>query len=739
VDNARHAWRCHWKPIFLGCTTLILGGCGGSSSPANGNSPPPPPPPATYSLGGTISGLSATGLVLANGSDTLSVASGATTFTFGTPLASGASYDVTVQTQPAGETCAVSQATGTMPASAVTDVTVNCGASTYSIGGTISGLGADAGLVLLDNGGYATTVPANATTFTMSTRLTHGSAYQVTVGTQPYGITLACTVSNGSGMVSADVTSIVVSCGTVTPTQTAIASYFYNPRGVAMDALGDVFVADTGNSAVEEIPYSNGSYGDAVALGSGFRNPEAVALDSNGDVFVADSSNGAVKEIPYSNGSYGAPVTLASGFNVPAGIAVDAHGNVFVVTLSGVEEIPDNSGTYGAAISFGPGTGGVGVAVDPAGNVFLADQTDKAIEEVPFTGSGYGTPVTIATGFYNIFGIAADSSGNVFVADQGPSTPNTPGGIVKEIPNSAGTFGTPIVLSAGYLDQPDGLVVNASGSVFVVDTPDCAVKEIADTSGNYGAPFVIGPQFNLPSALAVDAQGDLFVADTGDGAVKEIPYSGGAYGQPATIGTGFNVPIGVALDAGGDIFVSNLGDDTLQEIRYGNGSYGTPSILGTGAMYSRNIAVDGHGNVFAAGATTVTELPFSGGGYGQPISLGTYTNTIPYGVGVDAGDDVFVAEEGVNSVVEIPFSSSGYGAPITLSTAFLEPADVVADANGNLFVIDIDGLWEMSYFNGSYSAPLIMGSGFFAPAGDAIDKNGRVYVIDAGHIWLFTP
>lgn len=100
---------------------------------------------------------------------------------------------------------------------------------------------------------------------------------------------------------------------------------------------------------------------------------------------------------------------------------------------------------------------------------------------------------------------------------------------------------------------------------------------------------------------------------------------------------------------------------------------------------------------------------------------------------------MFVAEEGVNSVAEIPFSSSGYGAPITLSTAFLEPADVVADANGNLFVIDIDGLWEMSYSNGSYSAPLTMGSGFFAPAGAAIDKNGRVYVIDAGHIWLFTP
>src|SRR6185437_811698 len=164
MDNARHAKCCHWKPILFVCTTLILGGCGGSSSPADGN--PPPPPPATYSLGGTISGLSAAGLVLANGSDTLSVASGASTFTFGTPLASGASYDVTVQTQPAGETCAVSQATGTMSMNDVTDVTVSCAASTYAIGGTISGLGADTGLVLLDNGGHTTTVPANATTFT---------------------------------------------------------------------------------------------------------------------------------------------------------------------------------------------------------------------------------------------------------------------------------------------------------------------------------------------------------------------------------------------------------------------------------------------------------------------------------------------------------------------------------------------------------------------------------------------
>lgn len=145
----------------------------------------------TYTLGGTITGLTQSGLVLSNGSDRLAVASGAGSFILGGPVPFDAGYDVQVQTQPSYESCTVSQGTGTMPAGAVNDAAVTCSVATYTIGGSVSGL-TRSGLVLLDNAVDPTSIAANATQFSMATGIAYGSAYDVTVGTQPYGIDLDC-------------------------------------------------------------------------------------------------------------------------------------------------------------------------------------------------------------------------------------------------------------------------------------------------------------------------------------------------------------------------------------------------------------------------------------------------------------------------------------------------------------------------------------------------------------------
>jgi uncharacterized repeat protein (TIGR03803 family) len=164
----------------------------------------------SYTLGGTISGLTSSGMVLVNGSDTLAVNSGASNFTMPTAVAYTSAYAVTVQTQPTGLTCSVSNGAGTMNSAAVTNIAVTCSANTYTVGGTISGLTAS-GLVLLDNGADATAVSANATQFTMNTGVAYGSAYAVTVQTPPVG--LVCSVSNGtSTMGAADVTSVSIAC-----------------------------------------------------------------------------------------------------------------------------------------------------------------------------------------------------------------------------------------------------------------------------------------------------------------------------------------------------------------------------------------------------------------------------------------------------------------------------------------------------------------------------------------------
>jgi hypothetical protein len=162
----------------------------------------------TYSVGGSVSGLSGTVVLQDNGGDNLTLtANGA--FAFATKLPTGTAYNVTVKTNPSGQTCAVASGTGTIGAANVTGVAVSCASvPTYSVGGSVSGLSGT--VVLQDNGGDDLSVAANGA-FTFATQLPTGAAYNVTVSTQPAG--QACTVSNGSGTVgTSNVMGVGVSC-----------------------------------------------------------------------------------------------------------------------------------------------------------------------------------------------------------------------------------------------------------------------------------------------------------------------------------------------------------------------------------------------------------------------------------------------------------------------------------------------------------------------------------------------
>ena len=162
-----------------------------------------------YSLGGTVAGLASPGLVLSDGSNTYSVPVNATNFTMPTAVAYGSRYTIGVETQPAGLTCTISGGTGTMPASAVTDVGVTCASTSYTLGGAISGL-RTSGLVLTD-GMDDLSVAANATQFSMPNALAYGSEYAVTVKAQPSGG--SCQITHGTGTVSGHIGTVQVSCG----------------------------------------------------------------------------------------------------------------------------------------------------------------------------------------------------------------------------------------------------------------------------------------------------------------------------------------------------------------------------------------------------------------------------------------------------------------------------------------------------------------------------------------------
>ncbi len=181
------------------------GGSGGSGGGGgNGN-------PSTFTIGGSVIGLAGTGMVLEdNGGDDLSIAANGA-FTFKTAVSGP--YAVTVKTQPTGpaQTCSVANPSGTAVAN-VNNVVVNCGTTGLTIGGSVSGL-MGGGLVLQNNGGDNYNVSGTGNVpFTFVTPLTSGSTYNVTVFKQPNNPPQVCSVVNGSGTVTSNVTTVQVSC-----------------------------------------------------------------------------------------------------------------------------------------------------------------------------------------------------------------------------------------------------------------------------------------------------------------------------------------------------------------------------------------------------------------------------------------------------------------------------------------------------------------------------------------------
>lgn len=185
--------------LLAAMTSLLVMSCGDSSTTND--------PPATYTIGGTVSGLDGTVVLQNNGGTGLTrTANG--TFTFSSSLNEGASYSVTVSGQPSGQTCSVTSGSGTANAN-VTNVQVSCTNNPYTVGGSVSGLNGT--LILQNSGGDDETVTADGS-FTFSTEADHGETYSVAVSSQPTGQT--CSVTNGSGTIgAADVTSVQVICG----------------------------------------------------------------------------------------------------------------------------------------------------------------------------------------------------------------------------------------------------------------------------------------------------------------------------------------------------------------------------------------------------------------------------------------------------------------------------------------------------------------------------------------------
>nr|HAT8714224.1 hypothetical protein [Legionella jordanis] len=228
-------------------------------------------------IGGTVSGLSGTVVLQNNGTDDLAITSNGS-FTFPTPLAQGSTYNVTVLSQPATQHCTVTNASGTVGASNVSNVQVSCTTNTFTIGGTVSGLTGT--VVLQNNNGDNNSISSNGP-FTFSTPLPQGSTYNVTVLSQPAA--QHCTVTNASGTVGAgNVTNVLVTC----------AANTYTVGGTVSGLTGTVVLQN--NNADDESISSNGPFTFSTPLAQGSPYNVTVLTQPAGQVCNVSNASGTI-------------------------------------------------------------------------------------------------------------------------------------------------------------------------------------------------------------------------------------------------------------------------------------------------------------------------------------------------------------------------------------------------------------------------------------------------------------
>jgi len=348
---------------------------------------------------------------------------------------------------------------------------------------------------------------------------------------------------------------------------------------------------------------------------------------------------------------------LAPGLRMGAVQLTDSSGNVLVTTL--VQGIGQ-----GPAITFGPGvqtTVGSGlyspfaVAVDAAGDIFIADTGNNRVVEVP---AGGGPQTTVpADGLYDPHGVAVDGAGNVFIADTYNSR-------VVEVPAGGGPQTT---VPASGLSYVFGVAVDGAGDVFIADSNNNRVVEVP---AGGGAQTTVGGGLSVPNAVAVDGAGDVFIADTGNSRVVEVPAGGGAQ---TTVGTGLIYPAGVTVDGAGDVFIADVRLDQVVEVPAGGGPQTT---VGSGLNQPYGVTVDGAGDVFIADQSNnrVVEVQRA-----QPPAL-SFATTVVGGTSGDSPQSVTIQNVGNQPLNAVTpglvaggpnfFQVAGSGTPADCTTSF---------------------------------------------------------------------
>ena len=558
----------------------------------------------------------------------------------------------------------------------------------------------------------------------------------------------------------------------------ATSAVFDSPSGVAVDSAGNIYVTDSGDEVVRVVNTQASSitiFNVTIAAG------DIKTIAGNVSSCTPFSANGAQA------------TTVCAG--ISSGLALDGSGNLYIAAESArIFEVIKTSGALNSVA--GTGTSGYSgdgaaatsakiaefpgdVAIDSAGNIFIADSSNNAIREVTkSTGkistvsgtgvSGYnGDGIASTTAELNDpRGVAVDSADNILIAD-------TANYRIRQVTNSTGKIST--VAGNGWIDYngdgvlatntdlltPTGVAVDGSGNVFISDGNQ-AIREVAagatptittvagdgmfGFSGDGGA--ATSASICYPGGVGVGGPGNsVFFADIDNEVVREV--SGGiisafaGFTDPALPCPGFPLgalsstpvsatsayldsPGGVAVDATGDVFIADTQHNVIVEVQSGELSV----IAGNGTA---SFSGDG-------GAATSAEL------------------NAPYGVALDGNGNLFFADTGNNRVREVNLTSriintvagngtAGYNGEGTATSAELDsPEGVAVDSFGDIFIADTANNRIREVTAGVIST--VAGDGSFGyngdgipatsawlanPTGVVVDTLGNLYIADYGN------
>lgn len=428
----------HVLPLFI---LLWAAGCGGGNSDgvSAGGDNAPNAAGADYTIGGKVSGLSGTVTMQNNGANDLSLSVNSA-FAFTTATVTGSNYSVTVLTHPAEQICVVANGAGTVSGANVTDVTVTCSSSLppASLALFAGDMGSSGNV---DGVGAAARFDGPSDMATDSARNIYVADFWNSAIRKitPAGVVTTLTGTGGRGSTDG--------IGT--------AASFFLPGGVATDSADNVYVADTHNNTIRKItpagvvttlagtPGVNGN-ADGTGAAASFVFPLGMATDSAGNIYVAENENGDIRKITPA----GVVTTFAANLALPNGVETDSADNVYVADSANhvVRKI-----TPAGVVTTLAGTKGVSGSADGNG--------DAARFNFPCS-------------------VAVDSAGNVYVADSGNHTIRkiTPDGVVSTVVGVAGQAGFAPGALPGLLNSPAGVAVSGTSLYITVLNGVAVVK-----------------------------------------------------------------------------------------------------------------------------------------------------------------------------------------------------------------------------------------------------------------------